>query len=79
MKVNKFCSRPCYQAARKDQRHLRQCECCGSSFVTKVSTSRYGSKACISKMHYYCKKAAVILTFPTLSPAVFDQEFAIAA
>ncbi|CAN7496613.1 hypothetical protein [Pararhizobium sp. LjRoot238] len=44
-----------------------------------MSTSRYGSKACISKMHYYCKKAAVILTFPTLSPAVFDQEFAIAA
>lgn len=75
----KFCSRKCYEAARKEQRHLRQCECCGSSFVTKVSSSRYCSKACISKMYYRRKKAAVILQFPTLSPAVFDQEFAIAA
>jgi hypothetical protein len=75
-----YCSRSCDREARKDVRHLRQCEFCKLSFMGKTSKTMFCGTKCMGLMRGRRKKAkATIIPFPTISPAVFDQEFARAA
>lgn len=74
----KFCSRACYTATPVPKRHVKQCLHCSCSFIGKFRTARYCSKKCVFSARYR-RDRAVILQFPTISPAVFDREFQIAA
>ncbi|MCV9997685.1 hypothetical protein OE766_05450 [Pararhizobium sp. YC-54] len=76
----KFCSHSCYQESRKRPSYVLQCGWCQTSFLANLKKTGFCSKSCRAKMSYQCKKAkAVILPFPTISPAEFDREFQIAA
>lgn len=54
--------------------------CCGKTFKPKTLKNIHCSKACLNLAWRRDAKAkAVILQFPTIDPAVFDREFAMAA
>lgn len=56
---------------------VKSCEECGSAFIAKTTKAIFCGGTCKARAHR--KRTAIIIPFPTISPAVFDQEFAVAA
>lgn len=81
----RYCSVPCRMAAWKTSEF--ECCVCSETFEAKHANARFCGPKCRNTWHYRKRIAeaktvptpGALLPFPTISPAVFDREFQIAA
>jgi hypothetical protein len=79
LKTTKFCSLICAGAVISQRQFVGTCQHCECSFIANKAHSKFCGASCRSKAFALRRRAAVIIQFPTIDPAVFDREFQRAA